>query len=402
MPLALRTVEAAQAEGRPVLVRNDFNVPLDDRGRVTDDLRVRAALPTLRHLVERGAKVICCSHLGRPKGQRVAKYSLEPVAGVLGELLGLQVAFVDDVAGEAAARAAARLDPGQVLLLQNLRFEPGEEANDPAFAERLAALAELYVDDAFGAAHRAHASVVGVAERLPAYAGFLLAGEVKELSRLLEGPASPFVTVLGGSKVSDKLAVLSNLLGRVDTLVIGGGMCFTFLAAQGHGVGDSLFEPEQVDAVRDLLARAEREGKGILLPTDVVVADDFAADAQHRTVPAGGIDEGWRGLDIGPDTAAAFASAVRDARTVFWNGPMGVFEWPAFAAGTRAVAEAVASTAAYTVVGGGDSAAALAQFGLADQVDHLSTGGGASLELLEGRTLPGVSVLLREPSGARQ
>ena len=402
MPLALRTVEAAQAEGRPVLVRDDFNVPLDDRGQVTDDLRVRAALPTLRHLVERHAKVICCSHLGRPKGQRVAKYSLEPVAGVLGELLGLQVAFVDDVAGEEATRAAARLDPGQVLLLQNLRFEPGEEANDPAFAERLAALAELYVDDAFGAAHRAHASVVGVAERLPAYAGFLLAAEVKELSRLLEGPASPFVAVLGGSKVSDKLAVLSNLLGRVDALVIGGGMCFTFLAAQGHGVGDSLFEPEQVDAVRDLLARAELQGKAILLPTDVVIADDFAEDAQHRTVPASGIDEGWRGLDIGPDTAAAFASAVRDARTVFWNGPMGVFEWPAFAAGTRAVAEAVASTGAYTVVGGGDSAAALAQFGLADQVDHLSTGGGASLELLEGRTLPGVSVLLREPSGTRR
>jgi phosphoglycerate kinase len=393
MPVRLRTVDAAQVEGRRVLVRNDFNVPLDDQGRVTDDLRVRASLPTLRHLVERRAKVVCCSHLGRPKGKRVDKYSLEPVAGVLGDRLGLRVAFVDDVAGEQAARAAAELAPGQVLLLQNLRFEPGEEANDPAFAERLAALAELYVDDAFGAAHRAHASVVGVAERLPAYAGFLLAAEVKELSRLLEGPDSPFVAVLGGSKVSDKLAVLSNLLGRVDTLVIGGGMCFTFLAAQGHGVGDSLFEPGKVDAVRELLARAEREGKGILLPTDVVVADDFAENARHRIVPASGIENGWRGLDIGPETAAAFAAAVRDARTVFWNGPMGVFEWPAFAAGTRAVAEAVASTDAYTVVGGGDSAAALAQFGLAEKVDHLSTGGGASLELLEGKTLPGVAVL---------
>ncbi len=401
MPLSLRTVDAAQADGRRVLVRNDFNVPLDDRGRVTDDLRVRASLPTLRNLVERRARVICCSHLGRPKGKRVDKYSLEPVAAVLGDLLGLPVGFVDDVAGDQAARAAEELAPGQVLLLQNLRFEPGEEANDPAFAERLAALAELYVDDAFGAAHRAHASVVGVAERLPAYAGFLLASEVKELSRLLEGPASPFVAVLGGSKVSDKLAVLSNLLGRVDTLVIGGGMCFTFLAAQGHGVGDSLFEPDQVDAVRDLMARAEREGKGILLPTDVVVADAFAEDAEHRTVPASGIDSGWRGLDIGPDTAAAFAEAVLQARTVFWNGPMGVFEWPAFEAGTRTVAEAVASTDAYTVVGGGDSAAALAQFGLAEKVDHLSTGGGASLELLEGRTLPGVSVLAGS-SDARQ
>src|SRR6266511_1804366 len=341
MPLSLRTVDTAQVDGRRVLVRNDFNVPLDDQGGVTDDLRVRASLPTLRNLVERRARVICCSHLGRPKGKRVDKYSLEPVAGVLGDLLGLPVGFVDDVAGDQAARAAEELAPGQVLLLQNLRFEPGEEANDPAFAERL-----------------------------PAYAGFLLASEVKELSRLLEGPASPFVAVLGASKVSDKLAVLSNLLGRVDTLVIGGGMCFTFLAAQGHGVGDSLFEPDQVDAVRGLMARAEREGKGILLPTDVVVAN-------------------------------AFAEAVLQARTVFWNGPMGVFEWPAFEAGTRTVAEAVASTDAYTVVGGGDSAAALAQFGLAEKVDHLSTGGGASLELLEGRTLPGVSVLAGS-SDARQ
>jgi len=393
MPVELRTVEASRAEGRRVLVRDDFNVPLDDSGRVADDLRVRAALPTLRHLLERGAKVICCSHLGRPKGRRVDRYSLEPVAAVLGERLGREVAFVDDVAGEEAAGAAAGLDPGRVLLLQNLRFEPGEEANDPAFAGRLAALAELYVDDAFGAAHRAHASVVGVAERLPAYAGFLLAGEVKALSRLLEGPPSPFVAVLGGSKVSDKLAVLSNLLQRVDTLVIGGGMCFTFLAARGHGVGDSLLEPEQVDAVRGLLARAEREGKRVLLPSDVVVANAFAEDAERRTVPASGIEQGWRGLDIGPETAAAFATAVRDAKTVFWNGPMGVFEWAPFAAGTREVAEAVASTGAYTVVGGGDSAAALAQFGLADKVDHLSTGGGASLELLEGRTLPGVAVI---------
>ncbi len=394
MTVELRTVEAAEVDAKRVLVRNDFNVPLDEHGRVTDDLRVRAALPTLRHLVERHAKVICCSHLGRPKGKRVDRYSLAPVAGVLGSQLGREVAFVDDVAGEAARRAASRLAPGQVLLLQNLRFEPGEEANDPAFAARLADLAELYVDDAFGAAHRAHASVVGVAERLPAYAGFLLAGEVRELSRLLEDPARPFVAVLGGNKVSDKLAVLSNLLGRVDTLAVGGGMCFTFLAAEGYGIGDSLFEQDQVDPVRDLLARAT--GGRILLPTDVVVADAFAEDASRRTVPASAIEPGWRGLDIGPDSAAAFATAVHDAGTVFWNGPMGVFEWSPFAAGTRAVAEAVASTSAYTVVGGGDSAAALARFGLADKVDHLSTGGGASLELLEGRTLPGVSVLQRQ------
>jgi phosphoglycerate kinase len=391
--MELRTVEQAEVHGRRVLVRDDLNVPLDDQGHVTDDLRVRAAVPTLRTLLARGASVVCCSHLGRPNGKRVERYSLAPVAPVLAEHLGHEIRFVDDVAGQAAHDAARALRPGELLLLQNLRFDPGEEANDPAFADRLASLAEVYVDDAFGAAHRAHASTVGVAERLPAYAGFLLASEVRELSRLLEGPASPFVALLGGSKVADKLAVLSNLLVRVDALVIGGGMCFTFLAAKGAGVGDSLFEPDQLDAVSDLLARAEREGKQVLLPSDVVVADAFAEDARHKIVPAGGIEPGWRGLDIGPETAKAFAAAVRDARTVFWNGPMGVFEWPPFAAGTKAVAEAVAASDAYTVVGGGDSAAALAQLGLADRVDHLSTGGGASLELLEGKTLPGVAVI---------
>jgi phosphoglycerate kinase len=388
----LRTVEAADVRGRRVLVRNDFNVPLDD-GRVTDDLRIRAAVPTLRWLVEHGGRVISCSHLGRPKGKRDERYSLAPVVPVLAAHLGREVRFVDDVVGESAQAAARELTDGEVMLLQNLRFEPGETDNDPEFADRLAALAELYVDDAFGAAHRAHASVVGVAERLPAYAGYLLATEVRVLSRLLENPDRPFVAVLGGSKVSDKLAVLDNLLGRVDSLVIGGGMCFTFLAAQGLEVGDSLFEKDQVDAVRQLAARAEREGKRLLLPTDVVVADDFAEDANTRTVPVDGIEPGWRGLDIGPETAAAFAAEIARARTVFWNGPMGVFEWEPFAAGTRRVAEAVAASDAYTVVGGGDSAAAVAQLGLADRIDHMSTGGGASLELLEGKTLPGVAVI---------
>jgi phosphoglycerate kinase len=388
----LRTVEAADVRGRRVLVRNDFNVPLDD-GKVTDDLRIRAAVPTLRWLVEHGARVISCSHLGRPKGKRDERYSLAPVVPVLAAHLGREVRFVDDVVGEAAQTAARELTDGEVMLLQNLRFEPGETDNDPEFADRLAALAELYVDDAFGAAHRAHASVVGVAERLPAYAGYLLATEVRVLSRLLENPDRPFVAVLGGSKVSDKLVVLDNLLGRVDSLVIGGGMCFTFLAAQGLEVGDSLFEKDQVDAVRQLAARAEREGKRLLLPTDVVVADDFAEDANTRTVPVDGIEPGWRGLDIGPETAETFAAEIARARTVFWNGPMGVFEWEPFAAGTRRVAEAVATSDAYTVVGGGDSAAAVAQLGLADRIDHLSTGGGASLELLEGQTLPGVAVI---------
>jgi phosphoglycerate kinase len=389
----LRTVDQADVHGRRVLVRNDFNVPLDEHGQVTDDLRVRAAVPTLRRLLDQGARVICCSHLGRPKGKRDERFSLAPVVPVLARHLGREVRFVDDVAGEQAATAARELADGEVLLLQNLRFEPGETDNDPAFAERLAALAELYVDDAFGAAHRAHASVVGVAERLPAYAGLLLAGEVRELTRLLEKPERPFVAVLGGNKVSDKLAVLDSLLGRVDALAVGGGMCFTFLAAQGLGVGDSLFEPDQVDAVRELGRRAERDGKGLLLPSDVVVAAAFAEDAANRTVPADGIPAGWRGLDIGPDTASSYAQQVAGARTVFWNGPMGVFEWAPFAAGTRRVAEAVAASDAYTVVGGGDSAAAVAELGLADRIDHLSTGGGASLELLEGKTLPGVAAI---------
>ena len=390
--MELRTVDQADVAGRRVLVRNDFNVPLED-GRVTDDLRVRAAVPTLRWLLDHRARVICCSHLGRPKGKRDPKYSLEPVRPVLAEHLGVDVGFVDDVAGDQARQAAEGLGDGQVLLLQNLRYEPGEEKNDPELADRLAALAEVYVDDAFGAAHRAHASVVGVAERLPAYAGELLAGEVKVLSRLLEDPERPFTAVLGGSKVSDKLAVLDNLLGRVDSLVVGGGMCFTFLAAQGHEIGDSLFEPDQVDAVRRLLETAKSQGKPVLLPTDVVVAREVSEDAEAKTVAADGIEPGWKGLDIGPATAMAFAGAVADARTVFWNGPMGVFELAPFAAGTKAVAEAVAAADGYTVVGGGDSAAALAELGLADRVDHLSTGGGASLELLEGKTLPGVAAI---------
>jgi len=390
--MKLRTVDQAEVAGKRVLVRNDFNVPLED-GEVTDDLRVRAAVPTLRWLLDHGARVICCSHLGRPKGKRDPSYSLEPVRPVLAERLGVEVAFVDDVAGDQARQAAEGLGDGQVLLLQNLRYEPGEEKNDPELADRLAALAEVYVDDAFGAAHRAHASVVGVAERLDAYAGYLLAGEVKELSRLLEDPERPFVAVLGGSKVSDKLAVLDNLLGRVDSLVVGGGMCFTFLAAQGHEIGDSLFEPDQLEAVRRLLETAASQGKPVLLPSDVVVAREVSEDAEARTVPADGIEAGWKGLDVGPETAKAFAAAVADARTVFWNGPMGVFELAPFAACTKAVAEAVAAAAGYTVVGGGDSAAALAELGLADRVDHLSTGGGASLELLEGKTLPGVAAI---------
>ena len=336
--------------------------------------------------------MICCSHLGRPKGKRDPKYSLEPVRPVLASQLGVEVAFVDDVAGDQARQAAGALGDTQVLLLQNLRYEPGEEQNDPELADRLASLAEVYVDDAFGAAHRAHASVVGVAERLDAYAGFLLAGEVKELSRLLEDPERPFVAVLGGSKVSDKLAVLDNLLGRVDSLVVGGGMCFTFLAAQGHEIGDSLFEPDQVDAVKRLLATAEREGKPVLLPTDVVVAREVSEDAETRTVPAGGIEAGWKGLDIGPETAKAFAAAVADARTVLERAHGRVRAGPVrgrHQGGRRGRGRRRRLHGRRR----GDSAAALAELGLAERVDHLSTGGGASLELLEGKTLPGVAAI---------
>ena len=392
MGVELRTVDQADVAGRRVLVRNDFNVPIED-GQITDDLRLRASLPTLQWLLERGAGVVACSHLGRPKGRRDPRYTIEPVAGALSGLLDRQVRFVDDVAGEQARQAAQALGDGEILLLQNLRYEPGEEANDPEFTAMLAELGQLYVNDAFGAAHRAHASTVGVAQRLPAYAGFLLAKEVRELSRLLEGPDRPFVAVLGGSKISDKLTVLGNLLGRVEALAIGGGMCFTLLAAQGKEIGDSLVEPDQVDAVQGLMARAEDVGVRILLPTDVVVADDFKPDANTRTVTVDEIEKGWRGLDIGPESAKAFAQAVLEARTVFWNGPMGVFEWTPFEHATRIVAEAVAETEAWTVVGGGDSAAALAKFGLDDKVDHMSTGGGASLEMLEGRTLPGIAAI---------
>lgn len=393
--MQLRAVDQADVAGRRVLVRNDFNVPMDDHGHITDDLRLRASLPTLRWLVDAGAKVICSSHLGRPKGRRVEEYSLAPVAPALAALLGRPVRFVDDVAGDTARSAADELENGDVLLVQNLRYEAGEEANDPAFAAQLARLGDVYVNDAFGAAHRAHASTVGITGHLPAYAGFLLASEVRELSRLLEAPDRPFVAILGGSKVSDKLAVLGNLAERVDTLIVGGGMCFTLLAAEGNEIGDSLFEPDQVDEVRDLLTKVRAGGTQVLLPVDVVVADAFRADAAHRIVRADEIEKGWMGLDVGPETVRRFAEAVHGARTVCWNGPMGVFEWEAFAGGTRTVAQAMGDTSGFTVVGGGDSAAAIRSFGLDDQVDHVSTGGGASLELLEGRDLPGVAALRR-------
>nr|WP_228532977.1 phosphoglycerate kinase [Micromonospora sp. ANENR4] len=387
---------AEGVSGRRVLVRADLNVPLDKQtGDITDDGRIRAVLPTLSALVQAGAKVVVCSHLGRPKGAPDPQFSLRPVAGRLGELLGAPVHFAEDTVGDSARSTVADLADGQVALLENLRFNKGETSKDDAergaFADQLAALGDAYVDDAFGAVHRKHASVHDVPARLPHFAGRLVLREVEVLSRLTGEPERPYVVVLGGSKVSDKLAVIEALLPTVDRLLIGGGMCFTFLKAQGHEVGTSLLEKDMVETCRNLMERAP--GK-ILLPVDVVVADAFAPDAAHDTVPADGIPSHRLGLDIGPETVAGFAAALSQAKTVFWNGPMGVFEMAAFANGTRGVAEAITKADAFSVVGGGDSAAAVRALGLDESsFGHISTGGGASLEYLEGKTLPGIAAL---------
>jgi phosphoglycerate kinase len=390
----LRTIEdLGDLATRTVLVRCDLNVPLAD-GRISDDLRIRASIPTLRELLAAGATLVVCSHLGRPKGEVVEKYRLTPVAAALAEALGEEVHKLDEVVGPSVHEAVMAAPAGSVTLLENLRFEPGEERNDPAFAEQLAELADLYVDDAFGAAHRAHASVVGVAERLPAAAGRLMQREVEVLSRLLRDAERPFVAILGGAKISDKLAVVGSLVDRVDALLVGGAMAFTFLLARGGQVGASLVEPDRVDDVRAAVAAAEARGVLIQLPEDVVAAAEPTLDAARHTVPADEVPPGERGLDIGPRSVEEFARTIADARTILWNGPMGMFELEPFSAGTRGVATAVAGSTGFTVVGGGDSLAALRQFGLEDEIDHLSTGGGASLEFLEGRELPGIAVLM--------
>ena len=386
----MRSIETADVQGRRVLVRVDFNVPLDD-GEVQDDSRVRAAMPTIDLLRGRGARVVLMSHLGRPKAQVVPSLSLKPVASRLDSLLGADVAFVDEVVGDRAKAAVDALAPGDVLLLQNLRFEAGEETNDDAFAQRLARLGDLYCDDAFGAAHRAHASTAAIARYLPAYAGLLLQREVDVLQRLLRDPAHPFVVVLGGAKVSDKFGVIESLLPRADTLAVGGGMANTFLLAQGNEVGASLVERDLVDAASQLLAAARGSKTRVLLPVDVRVAR--SADEAPRTTGVDAIGPDEAIFDIGPATSRRYADAIRQAQTIFWNGPMGVFERPAFATGTRDVAAAVSEAPGISVVGGGDSIAAVQQMGLAAAIDHLSTGGGASLELLEGRVLPGVAAI---------
>lgn len=375
-----------------MLVRADLNVPIDN-GVIVDDLRIAASVPTLQYLLERGARVIVASHLGRPKAYGDPATSLAPVAQRLAELVGAQVTIAADVVGPDASSRAEHLEPGQVLLLENLRWESGETSNDPAMADALAAMCDVYVNDAFGACHRAHASISGVPARRPGYAGLLVARELEVVGRLVDSPAQPYVAVLGGAKVSDKLIVLERLLEKVDAVAVGGAMSSTFLVAEGYDVGVSRFEDDQVDNVRTLVAAARQRGVQVLLPTDVVVADRFAADAQATTVTVDAIPAKAMSLDIGPASAQAVAALVASAGSVFWNGPMGVFEWPAFAAGTRAVGEAVAQCAGFTVVGGGDSAAAMRHFGLEAKVDHVSTGGGASLELLEGRDLPGIVAL---------
>jgi len=384
-----KTVRDIDPKGKRVLVRVDFNVPIKD-GAVGDDTRIRAALPTLEYLLERGAAVILCSHLGRPKDGPDPKYSLKPVAAHLGKLTGKPVAFAEDCIGPAAEKAAKALEPGEILLLENTRFHPEEEKNNPEMAKQLAALADIYVNDAFGSAHRAHASTQGVAKYLPAVAGFLMEKEIQYLGAAVADPAKPFVAILGGAKIGDKIGVIKNLLARADTILIGGGMANTFFKAQGYPLADSLVEDEALETARELLVEG---GQHLRLPVDVVIADKFEAIAAHKTMPTGPIPAGWRILDIGPETVAGYARVIKAARTVVWNGPMGVFEFPEFAKGTFGVAKAVAESGAVSIIGGGESVAAIQQSGLADKITHISTGGGASLEMLEGLTLPGVAAL---------
>jgi phosphoglycerate kinase len=385
-----KTIRDIDVGGKKVLVRVDFNVPIKD-GAVGDDTRIRAALPTLDYLLEHGAALILCSHLGRPKGGPDPKYSLKPVAEHLGRLMGREVLFASDCIGPEAEEAAQELSPGSILILENTRFHPEEEKNDPVMAKQLAALADVYVNDAFGSAHRAHASTEGVAKYLPAVAGFLMEKEIQYLGAAIADPAKPFVAILGGAKVSDKIGVIRNLLAKADTVLIGGGMANTFFKAQGYPVADSLVEDEALDTAREILALA---GSRLRLPVDVVIADKFAADAKYRLMSTGPIPDGWRVLDIGPETVGLYARVIKSAKTIVWNGPMGVFEFPVFARGTFDVAKAVAESGATSIVGGGESVAAVQQSGLAEKITHISTGGGASLEMLEGMTLPGVAALM--------
>ena len=384
-----KSIKDLNVQGKKVLVRVDFNVPLKD-GQVSDDTRIQAALPTINYLLENGAALILCSHLGRPKGEAKPEFSLKPVAAYLDNLIEADVKFAEDCLGTSAKEAAAALKPGQVLVLENTRYYAGEKKNDPEMAKTLASYADLFVNDAFGTAHRAHASTVGVASYLPAVAGFLLEKEIEYLGNAVAEPTRPFVAILGGAKVSDKIEVIKNLLTKADKVLIGGGMANTFFKAQGYTMGSSLVEEDALDTAKELLATG---GDKLCLPVDMVIADKFAADANTKTLPIGDVEEGWSILDVGPETVKEFSAMVASAGTVVWNGPMGVFEMAPFAKGTFGLAEAVANSSATTIVGGGDSVAAVKQSGLADKITHISTGGGASLEMLEGKMLPGLAAL---------
>lgn len=387
-----KSIRDIQWQGKRAVVRVDFNVPIE-HGVLGDDTRIRSAVPTIQYLVDHGASVVLMSHLGRPKNTVVESLRLKPVAAHLAELLNKTVTALPDVAGPNALNAAKGLGTGQILMLENTRFDPREEANDPSLAKEYAALGDVYVNDAFGAAHRAHASTTGIAAYIPAVAGFLMERELEALAGTLANPERPFITIIGGAKISDKIGVIENLLSKVDALLIGGGMANTFLLAQGYAMGDSLVESTSLDLAKRMIDLAAARGTKLLLPTDAVVADAFSPTANTMVVPVTDVKPGWRILDIGPATRAVYAAQIASAKTVIWNGPMGVFEMPAFAEGTRAVAQALADSSAKSIVGGGDSVAAIEQMGLADRVSHISTGGGASLELLEGRVLPGVDAL---------
>ena len=388
-----KSVEDIDVSGKKVIVRCDFNVPQDETGRITDDKRIVAALPTIKYLLEHNAAVILCSHLGRPKGEFKMKYSLAPVAERLTELLGQEVKLAKDVIGEDAKKLASELKCGEAMLLENVRFHKEEEKNDPAFAKELASMAEIYVNDAFGTAHRAHASTAGIADYLPAVCGFLINKEISIMGKALANPVRPFVAILGGAKVSDKIGVINNLIEKCDTIIIGGGMSYTFMKAMGKEIGTSLCEDDKLDLAKDLMAKAEAKGVKLLLPIDTVCADHFAADATPVVYEAGALPADMMGLDIGPKSIELFSEAVKDAGTVVWNGPMGVFEFDAFAVGTKAMAKAIAESGAVSIIGGGDSAAAVENLGFADKMSHISTGGGASLEFLEGLVLPGIACL---------
>ena len=389
-----KTIEDIDVSGKRVLVRCDFNVPQDEEGKITDDRRIIAALPTIKYLMEHNAKVILCSHLGRPKGEFNMKYSLKPIAKRLSELLGKEVHMADDVIGDSAKSLAASLKDGDVMLLENVRFHKEEEANDMAFSKALAELADVYVNDAFGTAHRAHASTEGVAKYLPAVCGYLIQKEINVMGKTLNNPVRPFVAILGGKKVSDKINVITNLIDKVDELLIGGGMAYTFFKAKGYEIGKSICEDDKVELAKELMEKAAHKGVKLLLPIDNVVATEFSNDAESKVVASNEIPEDWEGVDIGPETVKLYGDALKNAKTVIWNGPMGVFEFDKFAVGTNEIAKILGGLDAITIIGGGDSAAAIEKGGFADKMTHISTGGGASLEFLEGKELPGIACLL--------